>query len=37
MVCANPENLIRLNGILQYAFELNRSQGVGFTLRSKRM
>jgi len=35
--CANPENLIRINGILQYASELNTSQGMGFTLRSKRI
>jgi hypothetical protein len=33
----NPANLMRMNGILQYASELNTSQGIGFTLRRKRI
>ena len=34
---ASAYDLVQLNGILQYGCELNRSQGVGFTLLSRRM
>ena len=37
LVHRGVQDLVRLNGILQYGAELNRSQGVGFTLWSRRM
>ena len=35
--CSSAQDLVLLNGILQYGCELNRSQGVGFTVLSRRM
>ena len=34
---SRPDNLIRIDGLQQYAAELNTTQGVGFTFFKKRM
>ena len=37
MLQSRPDNLIRIDGLQQYAAELNNVQGIGFTLFKKRI
>ena len=37
VVLASPKNLIRIDGICRYASELNRGQGLGFTIGPRRI